>query len=119
MSILHILNFSWNSCSTFFWKHSEYRDPTEVARRAQDRASAKMKRQQGGAVPEWGEEDESYSFGRGGKKYKTNKKGKKVEEEEEEEREDAYYKQVKSKISGDKRKRKEGYDWGKLCYPKK
>ena len=26
----------------------EYRDPAEVARRAQDRASAKMKRQQGG-----------------------------------------------------------------------
>ena len=39
----------------------EYRDPAEVARRAQDRASAKMKRQQGGAVPEWGEEDDNES----------------------------------------------------------
>ena len=67
----------------------EYRDPADVARRAQDRASAKMRRNGGGDVPEWGEEGP----GRNERKNKNSKM-------DNSDNEDEYYKKSKMKQKG-------------------
>ena len=73
----------------------EYRDPADVARRAQDRASAKMRRNGGGDVPEWGEEGP----GRNERKNKNLKM-------DNSDNEDEYYKKSKMKQKGTYTKRR-------------